>query len=105
MLDGQLVGESHTGFLVPKASLSAIQQALVNAEKADREELYKLEAAKKKTTVDEVALGYYLAASSTSARAPGWSATTSRPAAGNGFSGTGESAHQPPSNHPPAESG
>jgi uncharacterized protein YdbL (DUF1318 family) len=61
MLDRQLVGESHTGFLVPKASLSASQQALVAAENADREELYKLEAAKKKTTVDEVALGYYLA--------------------------------------------
>jgi uncharacterized protein YdbL (DUF1318 family) len=61
MLDGQVVGESHTGFLVPKASLSASQQALVTAENADREELYKLEAAKKKVTVDEVALGYYLA--------------------------------------------
>jgi uncharacterized protein YdbL (DUF1318 family) len=61
MLDGHLVGESHTGFLVPKASLSASQQALVTAENADRGELYKLEAAKKKVTVDEVALGYYLA--------------------------------------------
>ena len=61
MLDGQLVGESHTGFLVPKASLSASQQALVKAENADRQELYELEAAKKKTTVDEVAVGHYLA--------------------------------------------
>jgi uncharacterized protein YdbL (DUF1318 family) len=61
MLDGQVVGESHTGFLVPKASLSASQQALVNAENADRDELYKLEAAKKKATVDEVAMAYYLA--------------------------------------------
>ena len=61
MLDQQLVGESHTGVLVPRASLSTSQQDLVNAENADRAELYKLEAAEKKTTVDEVALGYYLA--------------------------------------------
>jgi len=61
MLDGRLVGESHTGFLVPKASLSASQQALVTAENADRGELYTLEAAKKKARVDEVALGHYVA--------------------------------------------
>ncbi len=61
LLDSQLVGESHTSVLVPKASLSASQQALVNAENADRAELYQLEAAKKNTTVDQVALGYYLA--------------------------------------------
>ena len=61
MLDGHVVGESHTGFLVPKASLSASQQALVDAENADRDELYKLEAAKKNATVDEVAMAYYLA--------------------------------------------
>jgi uncharacterized protein YdbL (DUF1318 family) len=61
MLDNQLVGESHTGVLVPRASLSANHQALVNTENADRAELYKLEAAKKNTTVDEVTLGYYLA--------------------------------------------
>src|SRR3989475_8405502 len=41
MLDSQLIGESHTGFVVPRASLSASQQALVNAENADRAELYK----------------------------------------------------------------
>jgi uncharacterized protein YdbL (DUF1318 family) len=61
MLDRQLVGESHTGVLVPRASLSPSRQALVNAENADRAELYKLEAAEKNMTVDEVALGYYLA--------------------------------------------
>jgi uncharacterized protein YdbL (DUF1318 family) len=61
MLNGQLVGESHTGFLVPKASLSPSQQALVDAENADRTKLYQLEAAKKGTTVDQAALGYYLA--------------------------------------------
>ena len=61
MLDHQLVGESHTGALVPRASLSANHQALVNAENADRAELYKLEAAEKDTTVDQVTLGYYLA--------------------------------------------
>jgi len=61
MLDSHLVGESHTGFLVPKGSLSANQQAVVDAENADRTELYKLEAAKKNTTVDQVALAYYMA--------------------------------------------
>jgi uncharacterized protein YdbL (DUF1318 family) len=61
MLDSQLIGESHTGFVVPRASLSASQQALVNAENADRAELYKLETAKKNTTVDQVTTGYYLA--------------------------------------------
>jgi uncharacterized protein YdbL (DUF1318 family) len=61
LLDQQLVGESHTGVLVPRAGLSAEQQALVNAENADRAELHKLEAAAKKTPVDEVRLGYYMA--------------------------------------------
>jgi uncharacterized protein YdbL (DUF1318 family) len=61
LLNSQLVGESHTGFLAPRTSLSASQQDLVNAENADRAELYKLEAAKKNTTVDQVAMGYYLA--------------------------------------------
>jgi uncharacterized protein YdbL (DUF1318 family) len=61
MLDSHLVGESHTGFLVPKGSLSANQQAVVDAEDADRTELYKLEASKKNTTVDQVALAYYMA--------------------------------------------
>jgi uncharacterized protein YdbL (DUF1318 family) len=61
MLDSHLVGESHTGFLVPKGSLSANQQALVASENADRMELYKLEAAKKNTAVDQVALAYYMA--------------------------------------------
>ncbi|HSF32495.1 MAG TPA: DUF1318 domain-containing protein [Candidatus Tectomicrobia bacterium] len=61
MLNNQLVGESHTGVLVPRASLSASQQALVNAENADRVELYKLEATKKNMILDEVTLGYYLA--------------------------------------------
>jgi uncharacterized protein YdbL (DUF1318 family) len=61
MLDAGLVGESHTGFLVPRGSLSASQQALVDAERADRAEMYKLEAAKKRTTVGEAALAYYLA--------------------------------------------
>ena len=61
MLDGQLVGESHTGYLVPRAALSASQQSLVDAENSDRLQLYKLEAARKNTTLDQVALGYYLA--------------------------------------------
>jgi uncharacterized protein YdbL (DUF1318 family) len=61
LLNSQVVGESHTGFLVPRASLSAGQQAVVNAENADRAELYKLEAAKKNAAVDVVTTGYYLA--------------------------------------------
>lgn len=61
MLDSQLAGESHTGFLMPRASLSATQQAVVDAENADRAELYGMEAGKKNTAVDQVALGYYLA--------------------------------------------
>jgi uncharacterized protein YdbL (DUF1318 family) len=61
MLDSLVVGESHTGLLVPKGSLSANQQAVVDAENADRTELYKLEAARKNTTVDQVALAYYMA--------------------------------------------
>src|SRR6266851_3454680 len=58
LLSQQLVGESHTGFLVPKATLSASQQSLVNA---DRAELYKLEAAEKSTTLDDAAMGFYMA--------------------------------------------
>lgn len=61
MLDRQLIGESHTGFLVSKGSLSADQRALVDTENADRAELYKLEAATKSTTQDQVALAYYMA--------------------------------------------
>jgi uncharacterized protein YdbL (DUF1318 family) len=61
MLDSQFVGESHTGFLMPKSSLSPSQQALVDAENADRAELYKLEGARKNTSGDQVALGYYMA--------------------------------------------
>jgi hypothetical protein len=61
LLGSQVVGESHTGVLVPKASLTASQQAVINAENADRMELYRLEAAKKQTALDQVALGYYLA--------------------------------------------
>jgi uncharacterized protein YdbL (DUF1318 family) len=61
LLNSQAVGESHTGFLVPRASLSASQQTLVTAENTDRAELYKLEAAKKNAAVDVVTTGYYLA--------------------------------------------
>jgi len=61
LLSQQLVRESHTGFLVPKATLSASQQSLVNADNADRAELYKLEAAEKSTTLDDAAMGFYMA--------------------------------------------
>jgi uncharacterized protein YdbL (DUF1318 family) len=61
MLDRQLVGESHTGYLVSNATLTASQQSLMVAENSDRLQLYKLEAAKKNAPLDQVALGYYLA--------------------------------------------
>jgi len=61
MLDSQAVGESHTGYLVARASLNPSQQALVDAENADRTKMYQLESVKKGTSVDQVALGYYLA--------------------------------------------
>jgi uncharacterized protein YdbL (DUF1318 family) len=61
LLASQVVGESHTGVLVARGSLSADQQAVITAENADRMELYKLEATKKQTTRDEVILSYYLA--------------------------------------------
>lgn len=55
------VGEGHDGFLAPRASLSAAERALVDAENRDRAQVYALEAAAKGTTGSEVALGYYLA--------------------------------------------
>jgi uncharacterized protein YdbL (DUF1318 family) len=61
LLNSQVVGESHTGFLVPRVTLSASQQALVAADNTDRTELYKLEAAKKNTALDQITMGYYLA--------------------------------------------
>jgi len=61
LLNSHVVGESHTGLLVPKAALSSSLQSLVDAENADRMALYKLEAAKKNVPVDQVALGYYMA--------------------------------------------
>jgi uncharacterized protein YdbL (DUF1318 family) len=61
MLNSHVVGESHTGLLVPKAALSSSQQSLLDAENADRMALYRLEAAKKNVPVDQVALGYYMA--------------------------------------------
>ena len=61
MLDGQLVGEQHNGYLAARGRLSAQQQTLMDAENADRAELYKIEAAEKGTSVDQVALAYYMA--------------------------------------------
>jgi uncharacterized protein YdbL (DUF1318 family) len=61
LLDSQLVGEQHNGYLAVRGSLSAQQQALMDAENADRAELYKIEAAEKGTSVDQVALAYYMA--------------------------------------------
>ena len=61
LLDSQLVGEQHNGYLAARGSLSAQQQALMDAENADRAELYKIEAAEKGTSVDQVTLAYYMA--------------------------------------------
>jgi uncharacterized protein YdbL (DUF1318 family) len=57
----KLVGEAHTGLLVPRANLTPDQQALVDAENKDRTALYTAEAQRRKITPDEVALGYLLA--------------------------------------------
>ncbi|MGH7898106.1 MAG: DUF1318 domain-containing protein [Candidatus Binatia bacterium] len=61
LLDRKVIGETHAGYLAPKGTLSAAEKSLVDAENANRAELYKLEAAKKKLPADQVALGYYLA--------------------------------------------
>jgi hypothetical protein len=61
LLASQVVGESHTGILAPRGSLSVSQQTVITAENTDRIELYKLEAAKKQATLDQVVLSYYLA--------------------------------------------
>lgn len=61
MLDKGVVGESHDGYLKPRGPLAGTDQSTVDAENANRKELYAIEAAKKKTPVDQVALGYYLA--------------------------------------------
>ena len=61
MLDSQLVGERHTGFLAARGSLSAEQRTQMDAENADRTELYKIEASSKNTTENQVALAYYMA--------------------------------------------
>ena len=58
---GKLVGESHSGLLAPKGTLTPEQQALVAAENADRTALYAAESQRRKITPDEVALGYLLA--------------------------------------------
>lgn len=58
--DAGAVGEAHTGLLVARGALTAEQQKLVAAENADRAALYAIQAAEKKSTVDEVALAYYL---------------------------------------------
>ena len=58
MLDSQLVGERHAGFLAARGSVTPKQQALVDAENADRTELYKIEADAKNSTPDQVGLAY-----------------------------------------------
>jgi len=59
--DDGSIGESHTGLLVAKGNLTPAQSKLMDAENADRKALYDAEAKDKKTTADEVALGYYVA--------------------------------------------
>jgi Protein of unknown function (DUF1318) len=65
--DSKTVGESHTGLLVPKGTLTTDQQKLVDAENKDRTALYATEAKSKSqstgktVTPDDVALAYYLA--------------------------------------------
>jgi len=59
--DSKLVGESHTGLLVARGTLTDAQKKLVDEENADRSALYADEAAAKKVSTDEVALAYYAA--------------------------------------------
>ena len=61
LLDTKLAGESHTGLLAARGDLTAAQKTLFEAENSDRAALYSLEAARRKITEAEVALGYYLA--------------------------------------------
>ena len=61
LLDAKVAGESHTGLLAPRGSLTPAQQALLTAENADRQNLYQLEAAKKNVSVEKIALGYFIA--------------------------------------------
>jgi hypothetical protein len=57
----RVAGEAHTGLLVEKGSLSAAQQAVMDAENKDRQALYELEAQRKGEPVAKVALGWYVA--------------------------------------------
>jgi uncharacterized protein YdbL (DUF1318 family) len=59
--DSKTVGESHTGLLVARGTLTADQQKLVDAENADRSVVYKAEAAAQKAQEEAVALIYYQA--------------------------------------------
>lgn len=61
VLNSQLAGESHTGMLMPKATLSSSQQSLIDAENADRMALYQSEASRKNLPVDQIAIAYYMA--------------------------------------------
>lgn len=55
------IGESHDGTVAGRKPLTPDQQKLVDAENTDRKALYASEAATKKTKVEDVILGYYLA--------------------------------------------
>jgi len=65
--NSQAVGESHTGLLVRKGTLTDEQQKLVDAENKDRQVLYAAEAKSKSAstgktvTPEDVALAYYVA--------------------------------------------
>jgi len=58
--DTKAVGESHSGLLVVKGTVTAEQQNVIDAENSDRKALYDAKAKEKKITSDEVALGYYI---------------------------------------------
>jgi hypothetical protein len=61
LLDAKVAGEAHTGMLAARGTLSDSQRQLLDAENADRTELYAAEAARKKSTAAEVGLAYYIA--------------------------------------------
>ena len=60
LLDRHLVGEAHTGYMVPRAHLSARQARFVNQDNALRRELYQAVAAETGRSMAQVGLSYYV---------------------------------------------
>jgi hypothetical protein len=59
--DSQVVGEAHDGMLAVKGTITPAQQALVNAENADRAALFAEEVKAKGAKLEDVSLAFYVA--------------------------------------------